>query len=79
MIARVPCTGGNRFSYTFNIGVITDFDGKFTLNIPSDAKTITISFVGLVSKEITIGNNSNFTVVLTESNIGGGGSCSSWI
>lgn len=65
-----PVPGATVLVTGTNIGVITDFDGKFTLNIPSDAKTITISFVGLISKEIAIGNSTDFAVVLTESNIG---------
>jgi TonB-linked SusC/RagA family outer membrane protein len=65
-----PVPGATVIVTGTSIGVITDFDGKFTLNVPADAKTITISFVGLVSKELTIGNLTEFSVVLTESNIG---------
>ena len=36
-------------------GTITDMDGKFTLtNVPSSAKTLMISFIGLRSQEVEI-------------------------
>ncbi|MGL4908786.1 MAG: SusC/RagA family TonB-linked outer membrane protein [Bacteroidales bacterium] len=36
-------------------GVVTDVDGKFTLNdIPADAKTVVISFVGLATAELPV-------------------------
>lgn len=33
------------------IGVVTDYDGKFSLSVPSSAKTLVFSFVGMASKE----------------------------
>ncbi|MBN1925044.1 MAG: carboxypeptidase-like regulatory domain-containing protein, partial [Prolixibacteraceae bacterium] len=30
-----------------SIGTVTDIDGKFSLNVPSDAKFLRLSFVGL--------------------------------
>ena len=32
-------------------GTVTDFDGKFELTIPTSVKTLTISFVGMETKE----------------------------
>jgi len=52
------------------IGTISDGDGNFKLSIPSTARTISVSFVGMTSKDVTIGNNSTFNVVLAESNVG---------
>ncbi|MDH5381184.1 MAG: SusC/RagA family TonB-linked outer membrane protein, partial [Cyclobacteriaceae bacterium] len=38
-----------------NIGTVTDIDGKFTLaNIPEDAETLHISFVGMKTQEVSI-------------------------
>lgn len=37
-----------------NIGVATDFDGKFTLNVPDDAKYLLISYVGMQSQGVPI-------------------------
>lgn len=36
------------------IGTVSDFDGKFSLDVPDDAKTIFISYVGLKTKELPI-------------------------
>lgn len=36
------------------IGTISDFDGKFSLDVPTDAKSVMISYVGLKSKEVPI-------------------------
>ena len=38
-----------------NIGAITDFDGSFTLNsVPVGAKTVTVSCIGMSTKEIPV-------------------------
>ena len=36
------------------IGVTTDLDGKYTLSVPVDARTLSFSFVGMVKQEIEI-------------------------
>ena len=46
-------------------GVITDFDGKFTLNVNPGA-TIVISYVGYETQEIKVGSQSNFDITLKE-------------
>lgn len=48
------------------IGSITDIDGNYQINAPSDA-TLIFSFVGYESKEVSIGNQSVVDVVLEES------------
>ncbi|OFX32195.1 MAG: SusC/RagA family TonB-linked outer membrane protein [Bacteroidetes bacterium GWF2_42_66] len=51
-------------------GIITDFDGKYTLaNVPSDA-TLMFSFVGMKTQEIKVSGKSNINVVLEEEAIG---------
>jgi TonB-linked SusC/RagA family outer membrane protein len=51
------------------IGTVTNFDGKFTLEIPATAKTLLITFVGLDPQEISIGNGNVYNVMLAESRI----------
>ena len=46
-------------------GVITDFDGNFTLNVTPGA-TIVISYVGYETQEIKVGNQSSFNITLKE-------------
>lgn len=48
-------------------GTSTDFDGKFQLKNIKTGDILVFSFIGYQSKEVTIGNNFNITVSLTES------------
>lgn len=40
-----------------NIGTVTGLDGKFSLNVPENAKQLTISYVGMASQTVNIRNN----------------------
>ena len=46
-------------------GVITDFDGKFTLNVNPGA-TIVVSYVGYQTQEVKVGNQSSINITLQE-------------
>ena len=46
-------------------GTITDFDGNFTLSVPSKS-VLSISFVGYKSQEIPVAGKNSFTITLTE-------------
>jgi len=46
-----------------NNGVVTDFDGNFSLDVQSGA-TLVISYVGYVTQEVRVGNQSNFNIIL---------------
>lgn len=46
-------------------GTITDFDGKFSLNVAKGAK-LTISYIGYKPQTITVGNENNYNIVLQE-------------
>jgi len=47
-------------------GTVTDFDGKFKLSISGDNPVLVVSFVGYETQEVTVGNQTNFTIVLQE-------------
>ena len=47
-------------------GVATDLDGKFTLEIQPGDRVLVVSFVGYLTKEVEIGNQSTFTINLEE-------------
>jgi len=51
------------------IGVITDNDGKFQLNIPTETKTLVFSFVGMVTQEVSCAGKSSINVTLVESTV----------
>lgn len=46
-------------------GTITDFEGGFTLNLPSKA-VIVVSFVGYKTQEISVAGKTDLTITLTE-------------
>jgi len=67
---QAPIPGASIVVKGTTVGTVTDFNGKFTLSIPSSAKTLVFSFVGLVSKEIPAGTGIVYNVTLSESTIG---------
>jgi len=52
------------------IGTTTDMNGTFTLSVPGDAKTLSVSFVGMEPQEINIGTLTQFNLTMVESAIG---------
>jgi TonB-dependent starch-binding outer membrane protein SusC len=53
-----------------SLGTITDVNGQFKLTVPADAKTITISFVGMKTQEIAITGASQFSVKMEDETVG---------
>ncbi len=52
------------------IGITTDFDGNYTLEVPADAQVLSFSFVGMTTQEIEIGGQTQISIVLEEENVG---------
>ncbi len=69
-ISGAPIPGATVVVVGTTVGTIADMDGNFTLAIPANAKTLMVSFVGMIAKDVPIGNNTSFRVVLSESTIG---------
>ncbi|MGN0281332.1 MAG: SusC/RagA family TonB-linked outer membrane protein [Prevotella sp.] len=46
-------------------GVATDFDGKFNLSVQPGA-TLVVSYIGYVTKEVKVGNQSEISIMLVE-------------
>lgn len=46
------------------IGTVTDLNGNYSLSVPEDRNVLVFSFVGFLSREMTIGNNTVINVVL---------------
>lgn len=51
-------------------GTSTNIDGKFTLEVPAGARELTISFVGMETKKVSLVGRSRFNVVLKSTSIG---------
>ena len=49
------------------IGAVTDFDGNYSITVPESATTLMFSFVGMVTQEIEIGNQTTVDVELEPS------------
>ena len=59
----LPVVGASVLVKGTTVGTVTDMDGKFMLsNIPSSAKTIVVSFIGMQSQELHIKANMNITL-----------------
>ena len=39
------------------VGTVTDLDGNFVLEVPSDGKQLVISYIGMKSQEVTVASN----------------------
>lgn len=53
-------------------GTITEGNGNFRLVYTGEAKTLTFSFVGMKTQEVTVGKKTNFSIVMEEETIGVG-------
>jgi TonB-dependent starch-binding outer membrane protein SusC len=51
-------------------GTITDSEGNFSLQVPSDSKNLKFSFVGMKSQEIAIAGKTSINVVLEDEPVG---------
>ena len=49
-----------------SLGTVTDFDGNFTLKVPSEAATLVFTYVGMTSREIVVGKQRVINVVLND-------------
>ena len=51
----LPVVGASVLVKGTTVGTVTDIDGKFTItNVPSSARTLVISFIGMKSQEVDI-------------------------
>ncbi len=66
-ISGVPIPGATVQLKDTNIGVVTDFDGEFQLEVDGDVAILVISFLGYETQEIPVGTKSVFSITLNES------------
>lgn len=62
----IPIPGVNVIVKNTNIGTITDFDGNFSITNIKIGSTIVVSYIGYITKEIVIADNSKLTIQLEE-------------
>lgn len=51
------------------VGALTDVEGRYTLEVPNDAKTIVVSYVGYTQKEIALTAATTYNILLESSDI----------
>ena len=52
------------------VGITTDFDGNYKLDLPDGAEIVVFSFVGMKTQEITINGQTTINITLVEDAIG---------
>ena len=65
-----PLTGVNVVVTGTTVGTLTDIAGKYSIDIPQGARSLTFSFIGMASQEISIGKLTQINVTMAESEIG---------
>ncbi|SFE80749.1 TonB-linked outer membrane protein, SusC/RagA family [Thermoflexibacter ruber] len=60
----LPIPGVNVLVKGTQTGSITDAEGKFAISVPSDNAVLVVSYVGFISQEIPVGNQSEINVTL---------------
>ena len=63
--ASGPIIGASVVQKGTTNGTITDFDGNFTLDVPTNA-TLVISYIGYKDQEIKVGNQRSFNIKMSE-------------
>jgi TonB-dependent starch-binding outer membrane protein SusC len=52
------------------LGTVTNVDGQYSLTVPPTAQFLTFSFVGMASRDVAIGEQTNIDIVMTSDVIG---------
>jgi TonB-linked SusC/RagA family outer membrane protein len=65
-----PLAGVNVVVPGTTVGVITDADGKYTIEVPQGSKTLSFSFIGMTPQEIPIGSSTQINATMQEEAIG---------
>ncbi len=61
--------GANILVKGTTVGTVTDLDGKFSLQVPSDNSILVISYTGYGTMEMNVGSQSNLSVTMVEGEI----------
>ena len=52
-----------------SVGTITDFDGNFTLELPSSSSVLVVSYVGYATQEVSTAGKTSLDITLKEDNL----------
>lgn len=62
----VPLPGANIIEKDTSNGTQTDFDGNFSINVSDGNAILVISYIGYVTQEVAVGNQSSVNIVMAE-------------
>ncbi|MDO9154201.1 MAG: SusC/RagA family TonB-linked outer membrane protein [Paludibacter sp.] len=62
----IALPGVNIKAMAYEIGVITDFDGKYTVQLPLEATALIFSYIGYTSQQITINKRTTINIVMLQ-------------
>jgi len=65
-----PVPGATIIVKGTSTGIVSDMDGNFSLSVPTTAKTLVFSFVGMTSQEILVGTQTTISVKMISESIG---------
>ena len=51
-----------------SVGAVTDFDGNFSISVPSENSTLVFTYVGMKAKEVKVGTKREFKLTLEDDN-----------
>ena len=51
-----------------SVGAVTDFDGNFSIDVPSENSSLVFTYVGMKTKEVKIGKKREFKLTLEDDN-----------
>ena len=60
-----PVVGASVQIIGTNTGTVTDEQGRYTISVPNDQARLSVSYVGLDTREIAVGAQSSLDVALT--------------
>ncbi len=64
-----PLVGATVMGVGTSVGTVTDIDGNFSLNIPAKVKKLSVSYVGMETKEVLATPGIPMTIALDNSNV----------
>lgn len=63
-----PITGATVMGVGTSVGTVTDIDGNFSLSLPATVKKLSVSYVGMETREVAITPGTPMTIALQNTN-----------
>ncbi len=66
----MPLPGVSVFIVGTTIGTVTKANGEFSLEVPINSRALQVSFVGMKTQEVLIGDRTRFALIMEEETVG---------